>query len=287
MNALKRCSILALVVLAACAQAQDKKTIRLNVKPGTVMTSTSVTDGKFAMTGPADQTVNNKTTMVQQYKFDAGSEGWMKFLIETTDFKMEGEQFNMGTEINTDQIIAQAKKVKISGEVNNVGAARNVVLSGADDMEMGTKQMMSSISDRISQIGLLSMYFPDEGVTVGTTWKKEIDLAKSLAAIPFFTDVNGKAPVEFTVEGFENVEGKDTAKIKVFLDGRVTFGLNFGGGGDSKGNMSTTSSSHVWIDLATGLPVKSDTKMANNIDFGMGTMQQEMSVTTTTTVKDQ
>jgi len=285
MNALKRCSILALVVLASLAQAQDKKTIRLNVKPGTVMTSTSVTDGKFAMTGPADQTVNNKTTMVQQYKFDAGSDGWMKFLIETTEFKMEGEQFNMGTEVNTDQIIAQAKKVKISGEVNNVGAARNVVLAGADDMEMGTKQMMSSISDRISQIGLLSMYFPEEGVAVGTTWKKEIDLAKSLAAISFFTDVSGKAPVEFTVEAFENVDGKDTAKIKVFLDGRVTFGLNFGGGGDTKGNMSTTSSSHVWIDLATGLPVKSDTKMANNIDFGMGTMQQEMSITTTTAVK--
>ena len=284
MNALKRCSILALVVLASLAQAQDKKTIRLTVKPGTVMTSTSVTDGKFAMTGPADQTVNNKTTMVQQYKFDKGSEGWLKFLIETTEFKMEGEQFNMGTPIDTDQIIAQAKKVKISGEVNEMGSARNVELTGAEDMEMGTKQMMTSISDRISQIGLMSMFYPVEGVGVGSIWKKEIDLGKSLAAIPFFTDVNGKAPVEFTVEAFEKVDDKDTAKIKVFIDGRVTFGMNFGGG-DTKGSMTTTSAGHVWIDLATGLPVKSDTKMANNIDFGVGTMQQEMSITTTTAVK--
>jgi hypothetical protein len=181
-------------------------------------------------------------------------------------------------------MIAKAKKVKISGEVDNTGSTRNVALTGADDMDMSTKQIMASISDRITQVGLMSMFFPKDAVSVGTVWKKEIDLGKSLEAIPVFKDISGKAPVEFTVEAFEKVDEKDTARIKVFIDGKVTFNLNIGSG-DTAGNMTTTSSSHVWIDLATGLPVKSDTKMASLVDFGVGTMQQEMSIVTTVAVK--
>ncbi len=277
MNAFKRTALIALVALAAVAMAQDKATLRLNVKPGMTLAQTTVSDGTFSISGPTDQEMKNKTTMVQTFKFEEGTEGWVKFGVETTDFKMEGDSMDMGGGTDPDQIAAMAKKVKLTGEVNDRGATRNVAISGADDLDMTSKQMMTSVADRMSQIGFMEMFFPDEAISVGSTWKRELDLAKTLSSIPFFQNVKGTAPVEFTVEAFEKVGDKDTVKIKVFTDGKVTFELSMGGGGD--GNMSLTSNGEVWVDLATGLPIKSTGKMANDIDFGMGHMQQQMTIT--------
>lgn len=285
MNTLRKASLLGLVALAAVSMAQDKKTLRLTLKPGMVVTHTSVTDGKFTIAGPADQTVNNKTTMTQEFAFDAGEAGWFKFNCTTTDFKSEGEQMDMGMGATSpEEIAAAVKKVKFAGEVNELGSVRNVAVQGQDNLDMMTKQMMNSVTDQMNQIGFFAMVLPQEEVGVGSKWTKTYDMAKSMEAIPFFKNVAGKMPVEFTLEAFESRDGMELAKVKAFMDGKATFDLDFGGGGGS-GSMTTTSNGTIWINLATGLPVSSDTKLANNIDFGMGTMQQEMSIKGTFKVK--
>lgn len=275
---LRLTTLIALAAVGSLSFAQDKKTLRLVLQPGMVFSSTSVTDGKFAMTGPMDQEFKNKTTMTQRFSFEAGTEGWLKFLVATTDFKMEGDDMSMGMGGDVD-VAGAVKGVKVAGEVDGRGMTRNVAVSGSDKLDMMTKQTMEGIADRMTQIGLMSMYFPEEAVGVGSKWTKELDLAKTLSAIPFFTNTKGTAPIEFTIEAFEAVDGKDTAKILIFTDGKVTFDLAMGGSGS--GSMTMTSRGYVWVDTATGLPVKSETKLANNIDFGMGTMQQEISITAT------
>ncbi|MBS1722944.1 MAG: hypothetical protein JSS66_08335 [Armatimonadetes bacterium] len=276
-----------LFVCLACAvvsaNAQDTKTLRFNIAPGTTLASTSVTDSKFVISGPMDQEAKNKTTIVQEYKFDSGADGWLKFLLTTTDFKMEGDDLNFGMGGGATDMAAAVKSVKVNGEVNNLGKTRNVAAGGVDQLDMMTKQMLSSIIDRINQIGLLMMSYPEEAVGVGSKWKVDMNLGKALEAIPFFENCKGTAPVEFTLESFEKLDGKDVAKVKVFIDGKVTFDLQ---GGQGSGNMSTTSAGNVWIDLATGIPSKGETKMANAIDFGMGNLQQEMTITSTVSVKN-
>ncbi len=284
MKHIKSTSILALIVLAGLSFAQDKKVLRLAVKPGTTFSHVSVTTGKFALTGVGDQEFKTKTTFGQDFSFENGTDGWLKFTATTTEFKSEGDQMDMGgAGVSPEDIAAAVKKVKFSGEVNNLGSTRNIALANDDGLDMMTKQMMSSITDQMSQLGFFAMSFPEDGVAVGTKWKKDYDLAKSLAGIPFFSNVKGASPTEYTVEAFETVEGKNTARIKTFSDGKATFELSMGGGGS--GSLTTTSSGMVWVDLETGLPVKSETKLASTIDFGMGTMQQEMSISSKMTAK--
>lgn len=284
MNLYHRTLVIALVALAPFAHAQDKKTIRLVLKPGLVISHTSVTDGKFALTGPADQEFKTKTTFTQDFKFDAGADGWFTFVATTTEFKNEGDAMDMGgVGMTPEDIAAAIKKVKMNGEVNSQGTTRNIAVAGDDGLDMMSKQMMTGISDQMSQLGFFSMSYPEDAIAVGAKWTKPYDLSKSLAAIPFFSNVKGSAPTEYTLEAFEVIDGVEVARIKTFTDGKATFELSMGGGGS--GSMTTTASGLVWVNLATGIPVKSDSKVASTIDFGMGNMQQEMSIKSTVIVK--
>lgn len=270
--------------MVAAAHAQDSYKVRLTLEPGKTLNVTTVSQTKMAFTGPIEQEMSTKTTMVQAYKFDAGTDGWWKIAMSTVDFKMEGGMDMPGMQADPAQIVEAVKKVKVTAEVNNLGQARNVKMEGDQELDMTTKGMTASMSEYLSQIGFMGMQYPEEAISVGSKWSKTFDMAKILEANSggFLTNASGKMPVEFEVLGFEDVNGVKAAKIQVFTDGKVTFDSQMGG----SGTMSTTSKGTVWVNVATGLPIKTDSKMANNIDIG-GQMNitQEMSINTTTELK--
>jgi hypothetical protein len=57
------------------------------------------------------------------------------------------------------------------------------------------------------------------------------------------------------------------------MDGKVTFDVN-APGMETSGNMTVTSLTHAWFNLATGMLVKSEAESANVIDMGMMTINQ-------------
>lgn len=270
--------------MMVAAQAQDTYKMRLALEAGKALHVTTVSSTKMAFTGPIEQEMNTKTTMVQAYKFDQGTDGWWKVALTTVDFKMDGDAGMPGMSADPAAILDAVKKVKISAEINNLGQARNVKLEGDQDLDMMTKGMTASVSEYLAQIGFMGVQFPEEAVGVGTKWKKEFDMAKILEANGggFLSNAKGMMPIEFEVLGFEDVNGVKAAKIQIFTDGKVTFDSQMGG----SGTMSTTSKGTTWINVATGLPIKSETKMANNIDIGgQMNISQEMSINSTTEIK--
>jgi|GEM_PF-1731930 len=267
------------------ANAQETHVLRLALEGGKTLAVTTVSDTKMAFTGPMEQEMKTKTTMVQNYKFDKSEEGWWKFDVFTSDFKMDGDAGIPGMGGDPTTMVEAVKKVKFGGEVNNLGKTRNVKVSGDESLDMMTKGMMATMVENLTQIGFLAIMFPEAAVGVGTKWKAEFDMAKVMEANGggFLTNAKGMVPIEFEVLSFEDLAGKKVVKIQVFSDGKVTFDSSMGG----SGTMSTTSKGNLWIDLATGLPVKSDTKLANNIDIG-GQMNiaQDLTINTTSEVRD-
>lgn len=275
---------LALAALTATAHAQESHVLRLALEAGKTLSVTTVSDTKMAFTGPMEQEIKTKTTMLQNYKFDKSDEGWWKFDIETADFKMEGDAGMPGMAGDPQSMIDAVKKVKLGGEVNNLGKTRNVKVAGDDSLDMMTKGMIATMAEHLTQVGFMAMVFPEAAVSVGTKWKAEFNMAKVMEANGggFLTNAKGDVPIEFEVLGFEEVNGKKAVKVQVFSDGKVTFDSSMGG----SGTMATTSKGNLWLDLATGLPIKSDTKMANNIDIGgMMNIAQEMAISTTAELK--
>ena len=270
--------------LTVSASAQESHTLRLALEAGKTLSVTTVSDTKMAFTGAVDQEMNTKTTMIQDYKFDQSGEGWWKFDLSTRDFKLDGDATMPGAASDPSAMIEAVKKVKVGGEVNSVGKARNVKIDGQDSLDPMTKGMIAATIEYLQQIGFMSIVFPEAPVAVGTKWKTDFDMSKILEANGggFLTNAKGNVPIEFEVLGFEDVDGKKAAKIQVFHDGKVTFDSTMGG----SGTMTTTSKGNLWIDLATGLPLKGDTKLANNIDIGgQFNISQEISVVTKTELK--
>lgn len=239
----------------------------------------------MTFSGMMDSNMATKTTMTQAYKFDKAEEGWWKFDLSTTDFKLDGDLGMPGMASDPTAMIEAVKKVKVGGEVNNLGKARNVKVGGDDSLDMMTKGMMAANIEYLSQVGFMSILFPEAPVAVGTKWKSDFDMSKIMEANGggFLTNAKGNVPIEFEVLAFEEVEGKKAVKIQVFSDGKVTFDSQGGG----SGTMTTTSKGNLWLDLATGLPIKSDTKLANNIDVGgQLNIAQDITITTKAEIKN-
>lgn len=272
------------VSVVALSHAQESHKLRYAVDVAKSLSVTTTSSTKMAFTGPIEQTMETKTTLVQSYKFEKGEEGWWKFNMAVTDFKLDGDAGMMGMGADPESMAAAVKKVKLFGEFNDMGKTRGVKMDGDDNLDMMTKGTFASISEYFNQVGFMSSHFPEEEVAVGAKWKSQIDMAKIMEANGggFLSNAQGVLPIEYELLAFEDVNGTKTAKVQVFTDGKVTFDSQMGGGG----TMSMTSKGTAWIDLATGLPVKSDTKMANNIDIG-GQMNitQELSIVTTSEVK--
>lgn len=280
----KLASIALTVALAHLANAQETHALRLAIEAGKTLAVTTVSSTKMAFTGPMDQTMETKTTMVQNYKFDKGPEGWLTFDVSVGEFKMEGDAGMPGMAPDADAMVAAIKKVKLGGQVNNLGKTKDVKMSGDTDLDMMTKGMMAAALESMNQVGFMAISFPEAPVGVGSKWKTDFDMAKILEANGggFLSNAKGVVPMEFEVLAFEDVNGKKTAKIQVFTDGKVTFDSQMGG----SGTMSTTSKGSMWLDLATGLIVKTDTKMANNIDIGgQFNISQDTAVVVTAEVK--
>ncbi len=282
MRTLRSVVIVAALVAGTMAQAQSGQPLRFNVAPGSSYAMTSVTSMKMAFSGMMDREMTTKSTVSQTLKFDAGEGAWLKFTLSTSDFKTEGEQMMEGMGPSPDEMAAAFKNVRTVGEVGPNGGTRNVKLEGTDGLDMMTKGMVTRIVEGVSQLGLLGLTFPDGPVEVGTEWKANFDMAKTLgdSMMGMAQDVKGDFPYVFTVEAFEAVDGAPHAKVKVFTDGKATFRVQ-GPGGEGDGNMTMTSLGHMWIDLATGLPTKSATEMAMTIDIGMLQITQEMKIDTT------
>ncbi|MBS1714628.1 MAG: hypothetical protein JST30_09865 [Armatimonadetes bacterium] len=276
--------VAALTVAQAMAQTAavpEKKVLRLNLAAGNSITMKTVTDGVMNLSVQGnDNEMKSKITMVNKTDVSAGDGTWLKFILQTTDFKMEGDTMDMGMGGGTDPATAM-KAVKIQGEFDPTGTTRNVTIADDDKLDMMTKQSMSSMLEQWSQIGFMALTFPKDAVGVGDKWTKELDLGKVMGSNPMISNAAGKAPMEFTIEAFEKVDAMDTVKIKVFMDAKATFDIAAAG---SSGSMTMTSNGFVWVDLATGVTVKGESKMANNIDFGVGSMQQNMTIAQSATV---
>jgi hypothetical protein len=271
---------LSLVALGAGAFAQDTAPVlRLKVEPGTKLNMSTSTETKMAFSGMMDQTINSKSKMGQSLSFEGGEGGWLKFVIATTEFSMESDGQMGPAPVDPAEMAEQIKKVKIVGEVNELGQSRGVGIVNEENLDQMSKSVMSSTVASMSQLGFMGVSFPEGGLSVGQTWDKEFDMAKVVEdnSMGFLSNVQGKMPVKFEVLGFEEVGGSKVVKMKSFMDGKVTFDVSMMG---STGNMTTTSVGHIWIDLATGLVVKAESEMANMMDMGQLTIQQETKINT-------
>jgi hypothetical protein len=272
--------IIALAAVGGSVLAQDAAPVlRLKVEPGTKLGLTTKSETKMSFAGMMEQTVNSTTTLGQSLVFQQGEGGWLKFEILTTEFSMESDGQMGPMPVDPATIGEQLKKTKIIGEVDERGQSRGVTLSNAEELDQMGKSILTSTVASTAQLGFMGVAFPEEGLTVGQTWDKEFDMAQIVEdnSMGFLSNVQGKIPVKFEVAGFEDVSGSRTVKIKSFMDGSVTFDVSMMG---SQGNMNMTSVGHVWIDLATGLVVKAETEMANTMDMGQLTIQQETKVST-------
>ncbi|MCW5936210.1 MAG: hypothetical protein KIT11_02750 [Fimbriimonadaceae bacterium] len=235
------------------------------------------TDMKMSFSGMMDREMKMKTDTSQNIDFGADADGWSKFTITTTDIKMAGDDPGQGMGGDPQDMVDGLKKVKIVGEVNQRGGTRNVQLADADSLDPMSQGAMVRSVEQFTQLGFFGLEFPEDDVSVGTKWSKEMDMKKLLEAsmMGMAQDIQGKLPTTFEVEGFEDVDGQPHAKVKFFSDGKATFNINVGSG-DTAGSMSITVLGHSWISLGTGMPTKSVSETALMIDMGMLQIQQEM-----------
>lgn len=107
-------------------------------------------------------------------------------------------------------------------------------------------EMIDESSFRFSN--LFIFIFPDKEVDKGTTWED------TLAANT--TNSTPKTIFKYTCEGFEEVKGKQTAK--------VSFDIK-----ELEGSQPATSKGTMWIDIKTGFVMKSEGTMTNAPAAGM------------------
>jgi hypothetical protein len=244
----------ALAAAAVLAFAQDSFTMRAKPAAGSNLTVTTASTMKMAFSGMMEQEINSKTTVTQKVGFAAGDSGWTKFDIQTTDVKMEGDSMAaaMGQGPSAEDIAKAVKEVKIAGEFDETGKTRNVAITGLNEGDFSARGIVESDFQALAQLGFMGLNWPKDPVKVGSKWTSEFDFAKILEAnsMGFLTNIVGKMPVEFEVLGFEQIDGKTYAKVKSFMDGKVTFDVAQAG---STGNMTVTSVGTTWVDVTDGV----------------------------------
>lgn len=259
--------------LAAGASAQSKVLLRFQPAAGTKLAVKTVSDLKMSFSGMMDQESTSKTTIDQVYSFQPGSDGTTTFTLNTTGLKMEGESMAemAGGGMDTDSI----KKAVLSGTFDARGNVSGIKLEGVAEDDMMANMVLTMSKEVYKQVGLFGFNFPEAEVEVGTKWTSKLNFADILPSqsMGFLSNAKGDVPVTMEVVAFETVNGVACVKIKSLTDGKVTFDVN-APGMEASGNMTTTSLTHAWFNLANGMLVKSETEGANVIDMGMMTINQ-------------
>ncbi|MCC6403494.1 MAG: hypothetical protein IT207_05740 [Fimbriimonadaceae bacterium] len=270
--------VLSLFAIAAISTAQDARLVRIKVNPGSKLSTVSTSTTKMTFSGAMDESMDSTTSLSQVYSFEPAADEKTKFTLNTTEFKIEGgmaEQMGGG---DTNSV----KKATLSGLFDARGLTSDIVLAGVQDGDMLATMVMIQPREMYKQIGFFGFAFPEEPVSVGSKWESKLNFADILAAqsMGFLQNAKGEIPVQNEVIAFETVDGIECAKIKSFLDGKVTFDVA-APGMESSGNMTMTGVTNAWFSLADGLLVKSESSSASVIDMGMMTINQASETKTT------
>jgi hypothetical protein len=272
MNARTTSFAIAALVIVSGAVAQDKAVLRFQPAVGSKLSVTTVSELKMAFSGMMDQESNSKSTVDQVFTFEAAQDGKTKFQLNTTALKIEGESMaEMAGGGNVDGI----KNAVLTGYFDSRGATSDVQVSGLAEDDMMGNMILTMAKELYKQIGFFGFQFPEQEVGVGSKWDSQLDFSELLSSqsMGFLTNAKGAVPVTMEVVAFEPVEGVPCVKIKSLMDGKVTFDVN-APGMETSGNMTVTSLTHAWFNLATGMLVKSEAESANVIDMGMMTINQ-------------
>lgn len=260
--------LVAAALLGVVAAGQDSTVIKLKFGKDTVLKYKTDVSTRMDIMG---QTMEMSTVTTQTTKVVAQKDGWSTLNITTDDIKVEGEGADMlGGSMDS------MKGMVIKLDVDESGATRNFAFADATNLDPMTKQMMEGTLKGSQAAGYMGVSFPKEGVKVGTKWNIVLDAEKMFGKNEMVTSVTGKIPADYEVVGFEDIAGKRHVKVNVKLSGNVAMAIA-SPAGDMSASVKLSSNSTMYVETATGFVTKSDGVMQSDIDFGMGTMTQQVS----------
>ncbi len=254
--------------VAVVAAGQDADVIKLKFAKDTVLKYKTDVTTRMDIMG---QSMEMGTTTTQTTTVESQKDGWTTLNIKTDEIKSTGEQADM-MGANLDSM----KGLVIKLDVDESGMTRNFAFANAANMDPMTKQMMEGSLKATQATGYMGVSFPKEGIKVGSKWNTVLDASKLFGTNEMITAVNGKIPADYEVVGFEDVEGKRNVKVKIKLAGTVTMAIA-SPAGDMNATVKLQSDTTSFIETATGFLSKSEGLMNSDIDFGMGTMTQQVS----------
>lgn len=263
-------SSLVLIVLAAAAVAPAQVVLKLNLTPGKVYRTESVTSmtmdmgqGSNAMT--TTQTVGLKVVSKTAKGFK------IKSTIEAVKVGGKGPMAQGGKEMEK-----SLKGKSFDADVDFRGRSSNLDSTGMG----GPMSGMSNFSSNITGAEL-----PAGPVKVGSTWSSALDLAKMMGTRAQGMKVGGGPIItKYTVKSISNVGGKTLVNVAISMSGKPT--MSMAGGAQGQGmsfSMSITGSGSASIDAGTGLVTTSSMKM--NSTTAVGGMNMKQVITTSSKLK--
>jgi hypothetical protein len=124
----------------------------------------------------------------------------------------------------------------------------------------------------------MGLTFPKDAVGVGSAWQVEIDAENIFELDETIKSAKGKVPVKFEVLGFEDLDGKRTAKVKTTMDGTIDLVI-VSPIGELKASTHVTGETTSWVLLADGLLQKSTSTATIVSTLDLGTQTQNLAVT--------
>lgn len=266
---LLKSSLLAVVALPLLLQAgvQDSAKLRFNVAADQKVTMTVISDTKTTLSGMMEEESVTKTSVTTTYSFGKKTDdGWMAYSTENSDVKYESSSDAMG---GMGDPAGSLKAMKSSGEVSDRGATRNMKVEGVDEM-----MAMFSEMDPSTKAGIFGVVYPENEIKVGSAWEHPVKMQGM---------VTGEIPFKYEVLSFEDLDGKKAAKLKVSSTGKLQIDLSSLGAG--AGNVTASIDGFLWVDLATGVGLKSEMNMGQVMEIpGMITVNSKGTVKTTAKV---
>ncbi|MDI9636531.1 hypothetical protein QPK87_01290 [Kamptonema cortianum] len=242
------------------ATSQDTVLLRLKVAAGTKQKITTTTTSLQELSGMMERNSNTSVKSVNVFAFEPGEESKTKVVVTTEDFTISSDQDTPG--MDPAVLAEEVKSLVVTMSVDERGLVLTSESKGGGELSASITAMESA-----SKIGYNGIIFPEESVKIGSQWKHEVDLSSNAGEGGPLKMSGGKIPSQFELVGFEELNGKKAAKIKITMKGRVNVELTQGL--PATGTMDLDTNGHFWIDLATGLLLKAESKVITDIDLSM------------------
>jgi hypothetical protein len=271
----------ALALVAVASAAMQEATVRLRVTAGEEIKYKSVTKSTLTIAGPMDMTTNSTNSMVRTFKVGENKEGWNAFTISHSDVKMEtdSDMSAMG-QGSPEEIAKLTQGLQVSGEVNEMGAVRNITVKGGDTSDPMVMMALGGVGQAMTDLGLMGIRYPAEGLKVGTTWTQKFFLGRVISeTMGGMISSNDSVDVEYKVVSVEDFQGKMHAVITATTNGTIKVESMMAG----EGTMAANSTNKIWLDLQTGIVTKSEGKQTSTVELPAMGATATMEATTSET----